>query len=337
MKWSFYPAARFPEFAAGWAELADAAHMPPALAAEFVGPLLDVFGDARALLACCRAGDSLVAMGVLAPAGRGWATLQPPQAPLGLWLQRPGQDSAVLAHTLLRALPGWPPMLALTQLDPDLLARPSDGGSVRTLDYIDTARITLAGGFEAYWEARGKNLRANLKKQRARLAREGVVLRLDIERAEAGMAAAVADYARLEASGWKAGGGTAVAPGDAQSRFYAAMLGAFARRGAARVYRYWYDDRLAAMDLCIEDGRCLIVLKTTYDEALAGATSPALLMREEATRALFEDGRHERIEFYGKVMEWHLRWTQEVRRQYHVNYYRWPLLARAHAALRARS
>ena len=343
-RWTLHPAADFADFSADWDALVREAAMPPALAPGFVAPLLASFGDPRALLACCREGRGAdappVAMGVFIPAehGRGWSTLQPPQAPLGLWLQRPGQDTEVLLRGLLRALPGWPAVVALTQLDPDLVARPPDAGSVRTLDYIDTARVTLQGSFEDYWATRGKNLRANLKKQRTRLARDGIALRLEAVREPSAMAAAVADYAGLEAAGWKAGGGTAVAPGDAQSRFYGAMLDAFARQGGACVYRYWYGERLAAMDLCIEDAQgCLIVLKTTYDEAVADGTSPALLMREEATRALFEAGHYRRIEFYGRVMEWHLRWTQEIRRLYHVNYYRWPLLARAHAALRARA
>ncbi|BDT56875.1 hypothetical protein MasN3_03690 [Massilia varians] len=341
LRWTLYPAARFPDFASDWTALARETAMLPALAPELVMPLLDCFGDQRALLACCREGKNdaslPVAMGIFVPAGRGWSTLQPPQAPLGLWLQQPGRGTGELLHDLLRALPGWPAMVALTHLDPDLLPRPPDARSVRTLDYIDTARITLQGSFDDYWGARGKNLRANLKKQRARLARDGIALRLETVRDAADMEAAVADYARLEAAGWKAGGGTAVAPGDAQSRFYAAMLAAFARRGGACVYRYWYGERLAAMDLCIEDEGVLIVLKTTYDEVVAEGTSPALLMREESTRALFGAGHCRRIEFYGRVMEWHLRWTQEVRRLYHVNYYRWPLLARAHAALRARA
>jgi CelD/BcsL family acetyltransferase involved in cellulose biosynthesis len=341
LRWTLHPAARFADFAADWAALAREAAMLPALAPELVAPLLACFGDPRALLACCRdgTGDGAppVAMGVFIPAGRGWSTLQPPQAPLGLWLQQPGQDTGALLHGLLRALPGWPAVVGLTQLDPDLVPRPPDAGSVRTLDYIETARVTLQGDFDDYWQARGKNLRANLKKQRARLAKDGIALRLEAVRDPAAMEAAVADYARLEAAGWKAGSGTAVAPGDVQSRFYAAMLAAFAQRGSACAWRYWYGEQLAAMDLCIEDEGCLIVLKTTYDEAVAGGTSPALLMREESTRAVFEAGRYRRIEFYGRVMEWHLRWTQEIRRLYHVNYYRWPLLARAHAALRARA
>jgi hypothetical protein len=57
-------------------------------------------------------------------------------------------------------------------------------------------------------------------------------------------------------------------------------------------------------------------------------------MREEACRRLFEDGRIRRIEFYGRVMEWHTRWTDEVRTMYHLNHYRWPVLARLHGVKR---
>jgi hypothetical protein len=85
------------------------------------------------------------------------------------------------------------------------------------------------------------------------------------------------------------------------------------------------------MDLCVEGGGCIVILKTAYDEALGPQLSPALLMREEATRGLFDAGRFERIEFYGRVMEWHTRWTDEIRTMYHLNGYRWPWLGRLHA------
>jgi hypothetical protein len=228
-------------------------------------------------------------------------------------------------------------MLGVTECDPMLMARPADDGNagVRSFDYIDTARITLAGSFDDYWNARGKNLRSNLKKQRNRLRQDGVGTRLEVVRSADQMAAAVADYGRLETSGWKAAQGTAVAADNDQGRYYRLMLEALARRGAASVYRYWLDRPdgacLAAMDLCVEGGGCIVILKTAYDEALSPQLSPALLMREEETRALFDAGAFERIEFYGRVMEWHTRWTGEVRTLYHMNGYRWPLLARLHA------
>ncbi|MEW7849605.1 GNAT family N-acetyltransferase [Massilia aurea] len=334
MSWNVVPVSQFGAHAQRWRTLHAAGAASPLLAADFVDALLAHFGTGRELLAWHDTDGVTDAMTILAPGGVGvWHTFQPSQAPVGLWLQRDDGASAALLRPLLARLPGPALLVGLTQCDPALVARPADAACVRTADYIRTARITLrgAGGFGAFWEARGKNLRSNLKKQRNRLRQDGVTPRLEICRAPGHMAQAVADYGQLEGSGWKAAGGTAVDAGNVQGRFYSAMLEAFAARGAASVYRYWLGDQLAAMDLCVEGGDCIVVLKTAYDETIAGQLSPALLMREEACRQLFDDNRFGRIEFYGRVMEWHLRWTDEVRTMYHLNGYRWPGLARLHA------
>lgn len=332
MSWHVVPAREFGAHAGRWRRLHAAGPASPLLDADFIAALLDAFGTGAELLAWHGSADDADVMAILAPAGRGtWNTFQPAQAPVGPWLQRGGGSPAAWLPGLLRALPGAALMAGVTQCDPELLARPAAMPGVRTLDYIRTARISIDRDFDAYWNARGKNLRANLKKQRNRLRQDGIATRLDICRDAAGMAQAVRDYGSLEGAGWKAARGTAVAADDAQGRFYRTLLEAFAARGAASVYRYWLGERLAAMDLCVEGGDAIVVLKTAYDESLGQHLSPALLMREEACRDLFDGGRFARIEFYGRVMEWHLRWTDEVRTMYHLNGYRWPWLARLHA------
>ncbi len=335
MKWTLSEAASFP--VARWAALHARSLASPMLAADFVQPLVAEFGNGSELIAICQHDGRDVAMALVVGHGRGsWALFQPAQAPIGLWLQESGLELAPLLASLVAALPGMPLVFGLTQCDPDLLARPADSDQLRTLDYIATAKITLAGTFDDYWNARGKNLRANLKKQRARLAKEGLTPRLQVSRQPEEVAQAVADYGRLESAGWKAGGGTAVGADNAQGRYYRAMLEGFCQRGAGSIYRYWFGEQLVAMDLCIEDGEQIIVLKTTYDESVPANLSPTLLMREEACRQLFDDSRFARLEFYGKVMEWHTRWTDEVRTLYHVNYYRWPALGRLHALWQSR-
>ena len=332
MRWTLAPASSFAGMAEPWRTLHARAGASPLLAVEFVAPLLAQFGSGAEWLACCQYQGRTVAMALVAPRARlAWATFQPPQAPLGLWLQEAQLDTGALLAALMPRLPGVALVFGLTQCDPDLMARLPDVGRVRTLDYIDSAKITLAGSFETYWEGRGKNLRNNLKKQRARLERDGVSVRLQVSREAHEVAAAVAQYGQLESAGWKAGGGTAVSPDNEQGRYYRAMLEGFCRRGAGSIYRYWFGEQLVAMDLCIEDGEQLIVLKTTYDEQVPGNLSPTLLMREDQCRALFAEQRLERVEFYGKLMEWHTRWTDEVRTLYHINFYRWPALARLHA------
>ena len=337
MKWTLTPARNFPLAADRWRELHARCAGSPMLAADFVEPLLAAFANGNEWLASCERDGNTVAMALLTRGAHGsWASFQPAQAPIGLWLQQGNLEPAELLAALLPALPGVALVFGLTQCDPSLMARPADSERLQTFDYIDTARITLHDSFEQYWNARGKNLRANLKKQRARLTKEGVTLRLEACRDSAQIAAAIEQYGRLESAGWKAGGGTAVSAANAQGRYYQAMLERFCQRGAGCVYRYWFDQQLVAMDLCIEDGAQIIVLKTAYDESVAGGLSPTLLMREEACRTLFDEDRLARLEFYGKVMEWHTRWTDEVRTLYHVNFYRFALLARLHAWWRRR-
>ena len=106
--------------------------------------------------------------------------------------------------------------------------------------------------------------------------------------------------------------GTAIHPDNEQGRFYRAMLEAFCSAGAGRIYRYRFGDRVVAIDLCIEGGGALVILKTTYDESIK-TISPAFLMREESFRGLFGERRLKRIEFFGKLMEWHTRWTDDIR------------------------
>src|SRR6266513_5826403 len=113
------------------------------------------------------------------------------------------------------------------------------------------------------------------------------------------------------------------------------MLENFCRQGNGRVYQYRFDDRVVAVDLCIEGNGFLIVLKTTYDESIK-SSSPAFLMRQEAFRQLFAEERIRRIEFYGKLMEWHTRWSEEIRRMYHINYHRWAAVSTVHRMIARR-
>jgi CelD/BcsL family acetyltransferase involved in cellulose biosynthesis len=331
MSWIILPASAFEGYKQQWRELNAASAASPLLEPDFVTPLLAEFANGQELLVCYVRERVTLLMGIVVPRRRGvWETFQPSQAPLGIWLQRPGVDAAPLLDSLMRQLPGTPLIFGLTQCDPWHGPRPADSATQNSIDYIDTAHITVEGSFDDYWAARGKNLRANMKKQRAKLHKEGIVARLQISRAPEEMAEAVRDFGRLESAGWKAGLGTALHGDNDQGRFYRAMLEAFCRRGCASVYRYWFNDQLVAMDLCVEGNGMIVVLKTSYDESVPSGLSPSLLMREECCRLFFEQGRFGRVEFYGKVLEWHTRWTEEIRTLYHLNHYRWPGLVRLH-------
>lgn len=309
-----------------WRTLNAAGGHCPALDPDFVAPLLAHFGSGKERLAIAGPPDDPIAMTLLSPIGGGkWQTFQPSQAPLGCWVVRPGTPWPALSRSLLACLPGYSLVIGLSQLDPDIVPRPVESGPLRTLDYIQTARVTVNGNFEGYWSARGKNLRHNLKRQGNRLKSENIAWRLDELTEPADMAAAVAEFGKFESAGWKAGGGTAIHADNTQGRFYRAMLENFAQRAGARVFRYVLAGRTAALDLCIVQAGTLIILKTTYDETITGF-SPAMLMRYEAFQRLFADVNIHRIEFYGKVMDWHTKWSNEIRTLYHLNVYRYGFL-----------
>lgn len=337
LKWTLQPVADFSRIASDWDALCAAIGPLPFLESAFLIPLLDCFGTGRERIALAHRDGRLVAGGIIEPAGAGrWQTFQPSQLPLGPWLAASGESLDALTASLIRALPGFNAGVGLTQLDPLFQPRPESQETLRTLDYIETAWVDIDGPFDAYWEQRGKNLRTNTRKQRTKLESEGVTLHLDILRDAADVPAAIAEYGRLETSGWKAGTGTAVAPDNDQGRFYTVMLQRFCELGRAEIWRYRFNDQVMAMDLSIIAGDTIVILKTAYD-AQQKTISPATLLHHEAFRYLFESGKFRRIEFYGRVMEWHTRWTEQRRTLYHATAYRWALLSRVHQHLQQRA
>lgn len=334
VEWEFHRAKDFGRFMVEWDEINCVASGLPLLSAVFVELLLKEYGTGRELIAVGRRGSKAHAMAILKRERYGfYATFQPAQAPLGAWIHRPADTLESLAPSLLRNIPGFALALGISQQDPDLVFRPAESETTQTLDYIQTARVTISGTFDEYWAARGKNLRNNTKRQRSRLEKDGVALHLETIFDPANVAQAIADYGTLESAGWKGSEGTAIHPDNAQGRFYRALLEDCCHLGRGRIYRYWYGESVSAVDLCVESGDTLIVLKTTYDETIK-TSSPASLMRHEYFEKIFAEGKIKRIEFYGKVMDWHTRWTDEVRTMYHVNYYRWPLIPKLRRFIR---
>jgi CelD/BcsL family acetyltransferase involved in cellulose biosynthesis len=326
MKWTFHPITQLARLASTWDMLNAEAGDLPFLHSRFILPLCEVFGDGSLRIALCENAQGPLAMSVLSRKSLvRWESFQPSQSPLGAWVMRPDQDFEKLLAALAKSLPGAALVVGITQQDPGCIPRPAESPLLHTLDYIRTARVPVTGSFDDYWNLRGKNLRHNMKRQRAVLAQDGVVTRLEILTRPDEVGPAIEDYGRLESAGWKSASGTAVSSDNAQGRFYRSMLEAFCRAGKGRIYRYRFGEKVVAVDLCIEGGGALVILKTTYDESIK-SISPAFLMRQESFRKLFEEGQVKRIEFYGRVMEWHTRWSNDVRTMYHVNYYRWPFL-----------
>jgi CelD/BcsL family acetyltransferase involved in cellulose biosynthesis len=319
MKWELLPIGNFARVAEDWDKLNARNGNNPLLDYRFVSPLLQHFGTGKEKLAVCRNKGEICGFCIIVKNRIGsWQTFQPSQAPIGCWLQDTDCSTEQLALTLRRSLPGIVLLLGVTQQDPEFLPRPQPSKAIATLDYIDTARIAVTGSFDDYWAARGKNLRQNLRRQRNRLARENTVASLSVLTDAAAVNEAIQAYGTLESAGWKAGKNTAIHIDNPQGRFYKAMLESFAETDQTMIFQYHYNDELVATDLCIIGGGSLIILKTTYNETIS-TSSPAMLMREDAFRHIFNNKIAERIEFYGKVMDWHTKWSDDFRTMYHLN------------------
>jgi CelD/BcsL family acetyltransferase involved in cellulose biosynthesis len=322
--WELQSIAKFEEQSEKWDRLNHQGPQSPLLTSMFLRPLLEEFGTGDEILAVCGKPDPF-AMAILRRQTRfAWETFQPSQAPLGAWMQIPEADTEELALSLIKTLPGPALMLGITQLDPEMVRRPKDSAVLKTADYIQTSRISIGGSFDEYWAQRGKNLRHNLKRQRNQLATRAIEYAVDAVVSPSEVAAAVAEYSKLESAGWKAKTGTAVGRDDAQGRFYTHLLQAHCAQRHGRIYRFWLGGQVVAIDLCVDDGATFVILKTGYDETITNF-SPALLLREEYFRELFGAGIR-RIEFYGRVMDWHTKWSNETRTLYHINCYRSPLI-----------
>lgn len=321
MTWHIHPIADFKNHQTQWDELNRRNANTPLLKSDFVAPLIEYFSSGHEKLAIHGDIAQPNAMAILTKRKFAvWETLQPSQAPLGLWLQDTSESTEKLLTSLRKSLTFPTLLVGITQQDPDILTRPEKSNSISTLDYIQTARVSLDCSFADYWGKRGKNLRQNLNRQRNRLQREEINTALKIITAAEDIEAAIVAYGKLESAGWKSAGGTAIHIDNNQGKFYRDMLINFSREQNAMIFQYFYADILVATDLCIKDKQSLIILKTTYDESIT-TSSPAMLMRQDAFQYIFDAKLVERIEFYGKVMDWHTKWSEEIRNLYHVNYY----------------
>ena len=116
----------------------------------------------------------------------------------------------------------------------------------------------------------------------------------------------------VERAGWKGVRGTALAQDPARLRFFEDYATRSAAEGTLCVARLRIGDETAAMQLAVEHGRRLWLLKISYDERFARCSPGTLLMLEAARWA--SDKGLEAIEMLGAREEWTRFWTEEARR-----------------------
>ena len=293
-----------------WAALADRVGAPPALHPGYVRAWVNAYSDSGRLRALTvRREGRLAAVLPVVMARSGLMTV--PQSEVdevGLVSDDPPAAAAAMAAALelpvawlmLRPVPEGGPTHRALAAAAARTGRPLLARTVETQAYID-----LTGGWEEYWKARGSKLRSDISRRRRRLGELGEVT---VEGYEAGaLDAALDDALRIEASGWKGRGGTAMAASPADERFYRSMARWADERGWLRLWFLRLDGRPIAFRLGIEAFRVFSSIKIGYLEAFA-AQSPGKVLEAAVIESLHA-GDCRRFEYAGGTSDHKTRWA----------------------------
>lgn len=318
--WQVLPSNQFTEIQNSWDKLNFRNNNQAVLTSNFVQSLLNTFASSELVLVCKYKDKDLVFAGFFEPVSKyRWRVFQASQGPLGVFIVDGGKLDRTLINEIALQLPSKPWLIDFTQIDSACYA--SIANDLDMMHYITTGALDIPQDFEQYFASFSKNTRQNVNKAKNRLKKEGVERTLLIIDKPVEMAKYVALYGELESKGWKNALGTAVHADNEQGQFYIDMLTSMAEQGNAQIWCYQFDDKIVAIDLCVIHQKTLTILKTTFDEEYA-RYSPALLLKLDAYKAFSEQGTISRIEYYGKVMDWHRRLTCQERPLFHVTWAR---------------
>ncbi|THD70830.1 MAG: GNAT family N-acetyltransferase [Bradyrhizobium sp.] len=136
-------------------------------------------------------------------------------------------------------------------------------------------------------DALGAKKLKELRRQRNRLAEHGAV-RFDVARAPEAVASAVEDFLLLEASGWKARRGTALAQDDGDARFIRRASIALAERGRCEIATLHAGEEPVAAAVVLRHLDRAFYFKLGVDERFA-KFSPGVQLTLDLTRHLCAD------------------------------------------------
>lgn len=250
-----------------------------------------------------------------------WRSFQRSQAQVSPVMLAPEDVDAVT--DLFRLLSPVAQMIDFFCQDPDFSPwqNGARGMPILRASHTRTASISLEGSFDAYWKARPKGLRQTIARSLRRAQAEGTPAALRIVERPDEVVGAVREYGLMESRGWKAAEGTAVSPENAQGRFYAEVLEAFATTNQAIVYELYAGDRAISRQLALAGGAMCITLKTTHDEGRRDL-SPGRVLDYEMLRLEFARARFSSIELNTDADQAQLRWTTSDRWIEHVTCFR---------------
>jgi CelD/BcsL family acetyltransferase involved in cellulose biosynthesis len=306
-----------------WDVLADKLDAPPFLRPGWFRAWHDSYGEGELRILSVRRGDELA--GVMPVEVKGKATLSPTNthSPLFGPLADAPETETALIYELLGASKG---RIELAYADPaarwfsllgDTLPgrRRSDRRSMLIQTVTRPPYVSTAGGWDAYTAQRPRKFMKELRRLRRRLAELGAV-ELAVHSDVAGIEAALDEFVAIEASGWKAGEGTAIASRDASRRFYAQIAQWAAERGWLRLASLRVDGRAVAAELDIACAGSLYSLKCGFDTEYR-AFGPGQLLTHDCLKLAFDEGLAS-YEFLGTDEPYKMNWTDTTRERVRV-------------------
>ncbi len=159
-----------------------------------------------------------------------------------------------------------------------------------------------------------RNLRRNLR----RLEETGHVA-FELLTAPADLEAVLREGFRVEASGWKAERGTAIASSPATRAFYTGVARWATTAGLLRLGVLRLEGRAIAFAFALQDRTACYLLKGGYEPGLRRFAPGKLLVRSLIAAAT-ESGA-QRFEFLGAAEPWKLEWTRRMHERVLVRTY----------------
>jgi CelD/BcsL family acetyltransferase involved in cellulose biosynthesis len=173
------------------------------------------------------------------------------------------------------------------------------------------AGIPIRGGWAEYERSLSSQITGNLRRQRGRAAKLGPVTTEVLTPGDAEVDELLEIVVAVEGSGWKGRNGSALRCRPELHDFFTRYARRAARAGRLRVALLRIGDRVAAVELAVEDFQRWWQLKIGYADELR-PFYPGLQLTVAVVRRAFEQ-RLDSYEFLGAVAEWEARWHPEPR------------------------
>lgn len=192
------------------------------------------------------------------------------------------------------------------------LAAGPRGWSVARERLVEGSSFPIRGDYDSWHAGLSKNLRKDLKRFANRIKKSDLgEMRVEFVEGDDASPEQLDALMAVEASGWKASEGAALATDPSREKKYRALVERFAARGMLEFHRLELGERVAAIHMAVRMGRGLMLLRQGLEQEFARFGAGNLLIRE-AVRREFERGEGGEFNLVTDY-PWCRRWRMRLR------------------------